>query len=80
MNQHFSDLQKKPTYHVKPALTEREIIVLRHLATCETTRHIAKTLFVSTNTIKSQLRSAYRKLGVSCKNDAIEKASRMGLL
>ena len=37
-------------------------------------------LYVSRNTIKTQAISVYRKLGVSSRSEAIESASRLGLL
>ncbi len=45
-----------------------------------TTAEIAAALYVSPNTIKSQLRSLYRKLGCSTRDDAISVASRLRLL
>jgi LuxR family maltose regulon positive regulatory protein len=53
------------------ALTDREVEVWRHLSTPLSTREIADALFISRNTLKSHLRSIYRKLGVSTRHDAI---------
>ncbi|WP_349899508.1 helix-turn-helix transcriptional regulator [Parafrigoribacterium soli] len=53
------------------SLTERERVVLEHLITTGNVAEIAEQLFVSTNTIKSQLRSIYRKLGVSSREEAL---------
>nr|NLD40610.1 response regulator transcription factor [Actinomycetales bacterium] len=41
---------------------------------------IAKRLGVSVNTVKSQLRSSYRKLGVSSREEAVTAAIGLGLL
>jgi LuxR family maltose regulon positive regulatory protein len=41
---------------------------------------IAEELFLSLHTIKSQMRSIYRKLGVSSRNQAITGARELGLL
>jgi LuxR family maltose regulon positive regulatory protein len=41
---------------------------------------IAEALFVSQNTVKTQLRSIYRKLGVSSRDEAVREARRQGLL
>lgn len=61
-------------------LTPRELEVLRVWATHRTRAEVAATLMVSANTVKSQIRSAYRKLGVSTKDAAIQRALELGLL
>ncbi|WP_456284200.1 LuxR C-terminal-related transcriptional regulator [Microbacterium sp. JZ101] len=63
-----------------PRLTPRELIVLRALSTSDTLGGIAARLNVSLNTVRSQARSVYRKLGVSRREDAVAAALRMGLL
>ncbi len=63
-----------------PALTSSEIRVLNALPHHRTTAEIAASLYVSPNTIKSQLRSLYRKLDCSTREDAIVAASRLHLL
>ncbi|GAB4086829.1 hypothetical protein GCM10028784_34590 [Myceligenerans cantabricum] len=63
-----------------PALTRRERVVLEGLMNKEETlEQIAETLFVTRNTVKSQVRSLYRKLGVSSRAAAVERAERLGL-
>lgn len=62
------------------ALSPRELTVLRHLAAGGSTRSIATALFVSPNTVKSQLRSVYRKLGVHTHTDAVTRAQELRLL
>ncbi|MBO0608203.1 LuxR C-terminal-related transcriptional regulator [Myceligenerans salitolerans] len=64
----------------RPALTRRERVVLEGLMNKEETlEQIAETLFVTRNTVKSQVRSLYRKLGVSNRAAAVERAERLGL-
>jgi LuxR family maltose regulon positive regulatory protein len=58
-------------------LTERERDVLRFLPSRLTTREIADELYVSVNTLKFHLKVIYRKLGVSSRAEAAEKARRM---
>ncbi|PPF43618.1 hypothetical protein C5B85_13055 [Pseudoclavibacter sp. AY1F1] len=53
-------------------LTERERVVLRHLLQSRKLNDIAAAEHVSPNTIKSQLRSLFKKLGVSSRDDAIK--------
>ncbi|MCS5499027.1 LuxR C-terminal-related transcriptional regulator [Cnuibacter physcomitrellae] len=61
------------------ALTPRERTVLAHLVRGETTEGIASALFVSPNTVKTQLRSIYRKLGVTRRDEAVEIARDLHL-
>ncbi len=61
------------------ALSQRERVVLAQLATGSSLRAIASALFVSENTIRSQARSIYRKLGVSSRDAAITEAARRGI-
>jgi LuxR family maltose regulon positive regulatory protein len=61
-------------------LTSAELRVLPMLATHLTMPEIASRLFVSRHTIKSQSASIYRKLGVSTRSDAVERARAIGLL
>lgn len=62
------------------ALSEREIEIVRALATGSTRVEIARTLFVSLNTVKTQLRSIFRKLDVSTAEAAVLEAERRGYL
>ncbi|GAA1860099.1 hypothetical protein GCM10009796_23070 [Microbacterium koreense] len=65
---------------VTPTLTRGELRVLEALATHTTTASIAQTFHVSPNTVKSQLRAVYRKLGCSNRGDAIRIGARLNLL
>jgi LuxR family maltose regulon positive regulatory protein len=61
-------------------LTAAELRLLPHLATHMSFREIGELLYVSRNTIKTQAISLYRKLGVSSRSDAIERAAQLGLI
>ena len=62
-------------------LTDRELAVLRLLATTQLSQaEIADTLFVSHNTVKSHTKAIYRKLHVSSRGRAAERAGQLGLL
>lgn len=52
-------------------LTKREIVVLSRLTPEATLEQIAATLYVTRNTVKTQLRNAYRKLGINSREQAI---------
>ncbi|MET0693408.1 MAG: LuxR C-terminal-related transcriptional regulator [Propionibacteriaceae bacterium] len=61
-------------------LTPAELRLLPFLQTHLTFREIAERLFVSRNTISSEVGSIYRKLGASSRSDAVDQATRVGLL
>lgn len=61
-------------------LTRRERVVLAKLAEHDRVRDIAESLVVSPHTVKSQLQSIYRKLGVSSRGAALAVARELGLL
>jgi len=61
-------------------LTRAELRLLPYLQTHLTLREIAERLFVSRNTVSSEVSSVYRKLGVSSRNDAVQQATAIGLL
>jgi LuxR family transcriptional regulator, maltose regulon positive regulatory protein len=62
------------------SLTGAELRLLPYLATHLMFPEIATRLFVSRNTVKSEAVSIYRKLGVSSRSGAIERAVELGLL
>jgi LuxR family transcriptional regulator, maltose regulon positive regulatory protein len=61
-------------------LTERELAVLRLLIGDSTTRQIAQSLYVAPSTVRTQVKSIYRKLGVSSRTEAVEEARARGLI
>jgi LuxR family transcriptional regulator, maltose regulon positive regulatory protein len=66
--------------HAEVLLTDSELAVLRFLPSHLTNQEIAEALFLSINTVKTHLRSAYRKLGVASRRAAIARARRLDLL
>ncbi|WP_229713498.1 LuxR C-terminal-related transcriptional regulator [Streptomyces fuscichromogenes] len=61
-------------------LSGREREVLARLAQMMSTQEIAADLYVSVNTVKTHLKSVYRKLGVGRRGDAVRRARERGLL
>ena len=58
----------------------RSCALLPYLQTHLTIGEIGERLFVSRNTVSSEVASIYRKLGVSSRNEAVEQATVIGLL
>ena len=65
---------------VRSALTDREWEVLDLVATGASTEAIAESLVLSSETIRSHLKSVYRKLGVSSRVAAVKAAEQMRVL
>ena len=63
-----------------PKLTEREVEVLRQLATGAANREIARTLFVSEATVKTHVAHILAKLGVDSRSRPIHLARETGLI
>jgi LuxR family transcriptional regulator, maltose regulon positive regulatory protein len=61
-------------------LSPAELRLLPYLQTHLTFREIGERLFVSRNTVSSEVGSIYRKLGVSSRSDAVQEATAIGLL
>jgi len=62
---------------VRSALTDREWEVLDLLSEGAGTEDIARTLVLSTETVRSHLKNLYRKLGVRSREEAAEAARRL---
>jgi len=61
-------------------LTQAELRLLPYLQTHLSFRETAERLFLSRNTIATEAGSIYRKLGVSSRSDAVQRATSVGLL
>jgi LuxR family transcriptional regulator, maltose regulon positive regulatory protein len=61
-------------------LSDREAAVLRFLPTMMSNGEIAGELFVSVNTVKTHLKSIYRKLDVPDRREAVRRARELELL
>jgi LuxR family transcriptional regulator, maltose regulon positive regulatory protein len=69
-----------PPVALAAPLTDREQAVLSFLDSDLSTRQIADELYVSVNTVRSQVRSIYRKLNASRRDDAVRRARHLRLL
>ncbi|MGW3725190.1 LuxR C-terminal-related transcriptional regulator [Streptomyces sp. NPDC000851] len=74
----------RPAAEPAPLLVERlsgrEREVLQRLSRMMSTEDIAADLYVSVNTVKTHLKSVYRKLAVNRRHDAVRRARELGLL
>ena len=61
-------------------LTEAELRLLPHLATHLSFREIGERVYLSRHTVKSHAMAIYRKLDVTSRNAAVERARELGLL
>jgi LuxR family transcriptional regulator, maltose regulon positive regulatory protein len=61
-------------------LSPAELRLLPYLQTHLTADKIADWLFLSNHTVRNQIKSIYRKLGVSSRNNAVQQATTIGLL
>jgi LuxR family maltose regulon positive regulatory protein len=63
-----------------PDLSERELAVLRLLASDLSQREIGAELYISLNTVKFHIRNIFRKLGVSGRAEAVARGRELALL
>jgi two-component system NarL family response regulator len=73
-------VQKLTTGLSSESLTGRELNVLELLARGKSNKEIGANLYISETTVKSHLRSIFRKLNVLSRTEAITVASRRGLV
>lgn len=69
----------QPTPLIEP-LSERELQVLRLLATSLTTPEIADQLFVAVSTVRTHVKNIYGKLDVHRRREAVFRARKLDLL
>jgi LuxR family transcriptional regulator, maltose regulon positive regulatory protein len=70
----------QPAQLASVVLTEREKAVLGMLRGDLSQQEIARELYVSINTVKTHTSAIYRKLGVSSRSQAIDRARQLGLI
>lgn len=69
-----------PTPATAEPLTERELTVLRYLQSILSNVEIASELSLSVNTVKTHVRSIYRKLNTTRRRDAVRRARELHLI
>jgi len=68
-----------PTPSALPGLSDREAEMLRLIVAGLTNREIAEEIFISINSVKTYIRSAYRKIGVNSRSQAVVWGLRNGI-
>jgi LuxR family transcriptional regulator, maltose regulon positive regulatory protein len=68
-----------PVLLVEP-LTEREREVLMHVAGMLNTAEVASEMYISVNTVKTHLKSIYRKLAAGHRSEAVRRARQLQLI
>jgi LuxR family maltose regulon positive regulatory protein len=71
---------RSPAAGLAAPLTDRELMVLQHLPTMLNNAEIAAEMYLSVNTVKAHVKSLYRKLDVSSRRAAVERARALDLL
>src|SRR5579863_181316 len=61
-------------------LTEREQEVLRHISHMLSTAEVASEMYISTNTVKTHLKSIFRKLAAAHRGEAVRRARQLELI
>jgi LuxR family maltose regulon positive regulatory protein len=74
------DLPDQPAIVVVEPLTDREREVLRHVSGMLNTAEVASEMYISINTVKTHLKSIYRKLAVTHRSEAVRRAQQLELI
>ncbi len=61
-------------------LTEREQEVLRHISRMMSTAEVASEMYISANTVKTHLKSIFRKLAADHRGEAVRRARQLELI
>jgi LuxR family transcriptional regulator, maltose regulon positive regulatory protein len=74
-----ADPDQAPALPAEP-LSDREREVLRHISGMLSTAEVASEMYISVNTVKTHLRTIYRKLAASRRGEAVRRARQLELI
>ena len=69
-----------PAIVVVESLTRREREVLQHVSAMLDTAEVASEMYISVNTVKTHLKSIFRKLAATHRREAVRRAQQLGLI
>ena len=72
--------RQQPRRNGAGTVSTRELVILRMLTGTLSERDIGRELYLSQNTVHSHVRSIYRKLGVSSRSAALDRARELNYL
>ena len=75
-----SPAERLPAGALSEPLSERELEVLRLVASGMSNAEISRTLFVALSTVKKHVNNIYRKLGTNSRTSAVARARELNLL
>jgi LuxR family transcriptional regulator, maltose regulon positive regulatory protein len=75
-----ADVPRQAAVTAVEPLTEREREVLRHVSGMLNTAEVASEMYISVNTVKSHLKSIYRKLAAAHRGEAVRRARQLELI
>ena len=70
----------QPVLVAVESLTEREREVLRHVSDMLNTAEVASEMYISINTVKTHLKSIFRKLAATHRREAVRRAQQLELI
>ena len=70
----------QPAFVAVEPLTEREREVLRHVSDMLNTAEVASEMYISINTVKTHLKSIFRKLAATHRGEAVRRAQQLELI
>jgi LuxR family maltose regulon positive regulatory protein len=77
---HRKELLELPRHDGSAPLSPAQLRLLPYLQTHLSLRDIGERLFISRNTVSTQVTAIYRKLGVTTRSAAVQRATETGLL
>jgi LuxR family maltose regulon positive regulatory protein len=79
-NNHYADDHASPSDGVSGALTPRERDILAMISQGLSNKHIARSLKISPETVKSHVKNIFLKLSVGTRAAAVSRATAFGML
>ena len=69
-----------PASLINEPLTDRELVVVRLLASSMTSNEIAEVLYIAPSTVRTHIKRIYSKLSVNRRMEAVQRAKELGMI